>query len=526
MVSFAVAAFASLPKHAPVDVPASILPPRPSRPARYPVVVFAACLIVAASAGGSEFPDFAAAKHLPAQVNRSPSIEENLRVVCDELGGRLPGSPAMRRAVEWAVGAFRQAGVDDVHTETFSMPSAWREGLVRIEITAPVAFQVPGVSSAWSPATPPEGIDAEVIDGGSGTTGRILRMKEKARGKILLIRSQVVATFQDLANEQRDATIALREAARVGAAAVLFTSTRPNGLLYRHINVIDGRLDPIPSALVSREQGLRILRLLEAGREVRMRLSLPNETGGPFEQRNVVAEIRGREKPDEVVILGGHLDSWDLGTGCLDNGCNVVLIIEVARAVVAAKLRPRRTLRFILFGGEEQGLFGSLGYVRSHREELDSIAAVVIHDMGIGKIKGYSFNGRHELEEGLREAMAPLDGRGADDHGATAFLGTDHFDFLLEGIPALVAMQETEDYVPVYHSSADTLDKVSVRELKDRAAIAAVTVYNIADRPKRLGRRLSREDVQFLLEDTGLDDQMKFLEVWEDWEQGRRGRAR
>ena len=101
-----------------------------------------------------------------------------------------------------------------------------------------------------------------------------------------------------------------------------------------------------------------------------------------------------------------------------------------------------------------------------------------------------------------------------------------HFDFLLEGIPALIAMQETEDYVPVYHSSADTLDKVGVRTLKDHAGIAAVTVYNIADRPKRLGRRISREDVQFLLEDTGLDDQMKFLEVWEDWEQGRRGRAK
>ena len=505
---------------------ASILPPRPSRRLRHPVFVVAACLIVAASADGSDFPDFSASQHILAQVARSPSLEENLRVVCDELGGRLPGSPALQRAVEWAVGAFRQAGVDDVHTETFSMPSAWREGSGRIEITAPVAFPVPGVSSAWSPATPPEGIEAEVIDGGSGTTGRVLRMQKKARGKILLIRSHQVATFQDLANEQRDATIALREAARVGAAAVLFISTRPNGLLYRHINVIDGRLDPIPSALISREAGLRILRLLEAGWTPRMHLSLPNETGGPFEQHNVVAEIRGREKPEEVVILGGHLDSWDLGTGCLDNGCNVALIIEVARAVAAANLRPRRTLRFILFGGEEQGLFGSLGYVRAHREELDSIAAVVIHDMGASKIKGYSFNGRHELEKGLREAMAPLDGRGGDDHSAAAFFGTDHFDFLLEGIPALIAMQETEDYVPVYHSSADTLDKVNPRALKDHAAIAAVTVFNIADRPKRLGRRLSREDVQFLLEDTGLDDQMKFLDLWEDWEQGRRGRAR
>ena len=308
---------------------------------------------------------------------------------------------------------------------------------------------------------------------------------------------------------------------------MLFISTRPNGLLYRHINVIDGRIDAIPSALISREEGLRILRLLEIGKKIRMNVSLPNVTGGPIEEHNVVAEIRGREKPEEVVILGAHLDSWDLGTGCLDNGCNVALIIEVARAVVAAKLRPRRTLRFVLFSGEEQGLFGSLGYVRAHRRELQSIAAVVVHDMGIGKIKGYSLNGRNDLENGLREVMASLpDGRGFGSHSETAFLGTDHFDFLLEGIPALVAIQETKEYVPSYHSSADTFDKVGTQVLKECAEIAAVTVYNIADRPDRLGPRLSREEVQFLLEKTGLDDQMKFLGVWEEWEQGLRGRNR
>ena len=477
----------------------------------------------AAPCNAADFPDRAAAGKLLAHIARSPSIEENLRVVCGELGGRTPGSAAMERAVAWAVGAFRRAGVDEVHTEVFSMPSSWSEGAVRLEVIAPAALSVRGVSSAWSPATPTGGIEADVMDGG-GANGAKLQM-EGGRGRIILVRSNEVATLQDLANEQRGATSAMREAARVGAAAVLFLSTRANGLLYRHINFIDGRIDPLPSALISREAGLRILRWLVAGERVRMRLSLLNDIGGPIEERNVVAEIRGREKPEEAVILGAHLDSWDLGAGCLDNGGNVALIIEVARAVAAAALRPRRTLRFILFGGEEQGLFGSLGYVRAHRDELDFIAAVVIHDMGVGKIKGYSLNGRRELERGLREAMAPLDDGGPDGHSTAAFLGTDHFDFLLEGIPVLVAMQETEEYVPVYHSSADTLDKVSPRALQDRAATAAVTVYNIADRPERLGGRLSRSEIDFLLKKTGLDDQMKFLDVWEEWEQGRRGRA-
>ena len=474
----------------------------------------------------SEFPDLAAARRLLRQIENSPSLEENLRVLCDEVGGRMVGTPNMSRAVEWAAGAFRAAGVDEVRTETFTMPSSWREGATEIEVTAPLPFSVNGASSAWSPATPAEGIEAQVLDGGSGSEGRIRRMGKKARGKILLIRSEEVQTFQDLGDEQRDATIASREAAEVGAAALLFTSTRPNGLLYRHINAINGELDPLPSALIRREDGLRILRLLQAGKEVRMRLSMPNETGGPFQARNVVAEIRGREKPDEFVILGGHLDSWDLGTGCLDNGCNIALAIEVARAIAAAKLRPRRSIRFILFNGEEQGLFGSRGYVQAHRRELGSIVAVMIHDMGVGKIKGYSLSGRHDLKQGLVEAMKPVEDRGANDHTTDAFFGTDHFDFMLEGVPALVALQDTSDYVSVYHSSADTFDKVSVRDLKDRTSVAAVTVYNIADRPQRIGERFTRKEVERLLEDTRLDDQLKFLGLWDEWKSGQRGREK
>jgi len=438
----------------------------------------------------------------------------------------MAGTPNMRRAVDWAVEAFRAAGVDQVGTENFTMPSSWREGSTQIEVTAPASFSVRGASSAWSPATAAEGIEAQVLDGGSGSEGRIRRMGKKARGKILLIRSEQVLTFLDLANEQRDATIASREAAEVGAAALLFTSTRAHGLLYRHINSINGKLDPLPSALIRREDGLRILRLLEAGKEVRMRLSMPNQIGGPFQASNVVAEIRGREKPGEFVILGGHLDSWDLGTGCLDNGCNIALVIEAARAIAAARLRPRRSIRFILFNGEEQGLFGSRGYVEAHRAELDSIATVMIHDMGVGKIRGYSLGGRHGLKKGLVDAMKPIEDRGANEHTIDAFFGTDHFDFLLEGIPALVAVQDTSQYVPVYHSSADTFDKVSIHDLHDRTSIAAVTAYNIADRPERIGKRFSRKEVERLLEDTRLDDQLKFLDLWDEWKDGRRGRGK
>jgi Zn-dependent M28 family amino/carboxypeptidase len=169
---------------------------------------------------------------------------------------------------------------------------------------------------------------------------------------------------------------------------------------------------------------------------------------------------------------------------------------------------------------------GSQAYVRAHRSELDSIAAVVIHDMGVGKIVGYSLGGRRDIEKGLVQAMEPVAGRGANAHSYDAFFGTDHFDFLLEGVPALVAVQDTSEYVPVYHSSADTLDKVNVSAVRDEAGIAAATVFNIADSAERLGKRLNRDQLDHLLEETRLDDQMKFLGLWEAWERGLRGRAK
>src|ERR1041384_783524 len=136
---------------------------------------------------------------------------------------------------------------------------------------------------------------------------------------------------------------------------------------------------------------------------------MPNKTGAPLEQQNVVGEIRGYEKPDEAVILGAHLDSWDLGTGALDNGFNAALVIEAARAIKSSGLVPRRSIRFVLFSGEEQGLYGSWQYALAHRTELDRIRGVVVFDSGVGRVSGYSLTGRADIESGIRDILKPLD---------------------------------------------------------------------------------------------------------------------
>ena len=281
----------------------------------------------------------------------------------------------------------------------------------------------------------------------------------------------------------------------------------------------------IPQAVVAREDAMRLARVAAAyPGKLRVRLTMPNKIGGPVEQFNVVGEIRGYEKSDEVVVLGAHLDSWELGTGALDDGCNAALVIEAARAIKASGLLPRRTIRFILFSGEEQGTVGSYAYVQQHRAELDKVRGMVAFDAGIGRVSGYSLGGRRDIEPAVREILKPFTGWYADNDTYDASFGTDNFDFLLEGIPTLVANQDIANYLENYHAASYTIDKVDMRELKLNTVLAAVTAWGIADRTEPIGKRQSRAEIETLMKETGLDQQMKTLGYWDAWQSGARGR--
>jgi carboxypeptidase Q len=473
----------------------------------------------------------AAAKLMPMILGDSPMIE-NLRKLTDQVGGRVTGSPEMAKAVQWGIAGFRAAAVD-VHTEKYSLPVMWKEGATRMVITAPASAAAQnaalrGISVAWAPATPPEGIEAPVIDVRSGSD---LEFSAAAnlQGAILLVHSEIGSTWGDLFNEYLRPPAIIARAVKEGAAAILWTGEREHLLLYRHTNSLDGEIDKIPQAVVAREDALRLGRLVAASQassqdRVRIRLSLPNEIGGPVEQENVVGEIRGYEKPDEVVILGAHLDSWELGTGALDDGCNAALVIEAARAIKAMGVLPKRTIRFVLFSGEEQGTIGSHEYVKAHAAEMDKIRGVIIFDAGSGRTSGFSLGGRSDTEAPLRQILKTLDGWNVNEHTADASFGTDNFDFLLEGLPTFVANQEMANYLANYHAASDTFDKVDQRELKMNTVIAALTAWGIADRAEPMGKRLTRAELDALVKRTGLDDQMKALGYWEQWQSGARGR--
>ena len=462
------------------------------------------------------------ADRIITEALKPSSLQSNLERLTDQIGGRVPGTPAMQRAVDWGVAAFQAAGADSVHTENFTIPASWEEGATSMAVVAPESFTVRAVSIAWAPALEPQH-HVRVVDVAEGTAQDFARAGNLT-GVIALVHSPEMRTWDDLFAEYMNAIRVVQQAVRAKVLAVAFQSSRPRDLLYRHTNSAGGEIDRLPMLLVAREDANRISRLLASGQQLYADLAIPNRIGGPIQAANVVAEIKGSEKPDEFVVLGAHLDSWELGTGALDNGCNAALVIDALRAIKASGLRPRRSIRFILFSGEEEGMVGSHAYADAHRGEMDNADAALIFDAGTGKVTGFSLGGRNDVLTPVNALAAPLRQFGAATMTTDAMYGTDHFDFLLQGVPTLVANQDAANYLINYHAMSDTYDKVDFPQLKKHVAEAAELSFAIADAPNRLGPRLDRQQISKTLSGTHLDDEMKGFGVWDGWASGQRGR--
>lgn len=481
----------------------------------FAVSVLALC--AAALQGAS--PDDAAARLAGRALGQTPLVADT-RELCDTVGGRPVGSPANARAVGWAAAKFKAAGADAVATESFPVPFLWLAGSAELSIVSPESAPLRVVACPAAPSTPGV-LTAKAVDAGEGTDADFAGLGAKAKGAIVVVRSKEMKTVDDLFGEYMRNGGIFSAAQKAGAVAVLLQSTRPRGLLYRHPVGLGRNLAPLPAAMVSREHAARLLRLTESG-DVTVRLSISNRTGPAYESQNVVAEIRGSEKPEEVVLLGAHLDSWDLGTGANDNGVNVALLVDVLRGIKELGLKPKRTIRFVAFNAEELGMWGSAEYVRSHAKELSNIAAVVIFDVGSGRTNGFFLNGREDLRKPVDAALAAVAGLSSAPHPLDGIDGTDNFDFLLSGVPNLVANQDFAPYLPDYHAESDTFEMVDAREARANAAIASALVWGLANADTRAPRQ-TRAEIDKLLKDTKLDEQMKALGQWDDWISGKRG---
>jgi hypothetical protein len=459
--------------------------------------------------------DDAAVRLVGRALGDTPLLAD-LRELTDQIGGRPTGSPANDRAVDFGVAKFRAAGID-VKTEPAPVPSLWLGGTAQAACVKPEAFPLAIAPAPMSGSA--AGLEARVVDGGNGA-----KMPAGARGAFVLVGIGEMHSLDDLFAEYMRNPGLVAAAAKAGVAGLLLESSHPRDLLYRHpVSFLQPLAFPI--AIVSREHAARLRRLAAAG-EVRVRLDIANKIGPAYTTRNVVAEIRGREKPDEIVVVGAHLDSWDLGTGANDNGVNAMLVVDLARGMKELGLTPRRTVRFVLWNGEEQGLWGSAAYVRAHAGEMDKHVATVTFDIGSGRTLGFFLNGRSELRAAVDEALRPVAGLGPFTNIDDAVDGTDNFDFLLAGVPNFVANQDAGPYLPDYHASSDTFDKVDAREAHANAAIAAALVWALADRPERVGKRQTRAEVDKLLRANKLEVQMRAFDQWDDWQAKKRGASK
>ncbi|MEL6864345.1 MAG: M20/M25/M40 family metallo-hydrolase [Bacteroidota bacterium] len=458
-----------------------------------------------------------------ALLGESP-LEEDLQELCDFYGGRVTGTEANLKSVEWGMDKFQKAGVA-VQKEAFTMPQLWVENATTAKVSGDINFSPKVVALSYSRPTPNEGIKTRLLDGGHGTLKDFARLGAGVKGQFILVETDVLIDIDGLFKEYADAVDIEARALEAEAAGVVYMSSRPRRLLYRH-NASRGTDNTLPMIVMGREDALRCLRSIRAGQSLMIDVFIDLNLGGQYSAENVIAEIKGSTKPEEVVIIGAHLDSWGLGTGANDNACNVALMIDIARQLTKLGIRPQRTIRFALWNGEEQGMFGSWGYCKSHKDELDQHLMAMSVDIGSGPIIGFFSNGRPELQAATEKLLQPVEGLGPFLIVDLPIVGTDNYDFMMEGIGNLVANHRPASYAINYHAESDTYDKVDLKSLKVNSAIVAALTLGYANMPDTMinWKRQNRSEVQTLIDGTNLEMQMRMFNLWNPWVEGKRGR--
>lgn len=452
------------------------------------------------------------ADQLTGSVYTGPGMK-TLRELSDGFGGRLTGSPAYNRAAEWAAEKFRSYGVANVKLEPFTMANGWVRGTASGELLTPVARTLHLESLGWSPSTPPGGIEGEVISVEDVAPEHLKAMADKIKGKIVFMdEGKILGEHWPKTFPALEASYPLLRDA--GALGVVFSDHDRNNVLNATDPNWGSNLFALPGAQLGMEDSQLIRRSLEKG-PVRLQFELHNTTTGPTQVNNVIAEIRGSEKPDEWILIGAHLDSWDFGTGAQDNGSGSAMVLEVARAIAAMGKVPRRSIRFALWGGEEQGLLGSFAYTQSHLAEIGNCVAVLNTDNGAGHPKGWKLQSRKDLQK----AMQPISDSVLKDIGGGGLslqmtYDTDHGPFMLLGVPALDLWVDMSHYGEVHHKSSDTFDKVDPVDFKADTAILAVTGWVIAQNATPIAPHLDHAAVAEMLKNSELDTLLAYIGQW------------
>ncbi|HEX5042398.1 MAG TPA: M20/M25/M40 family metallo-hydrolase [Candidatus Polarisedimenticolaceae bacterium] len=452
---------------------------------RSPALAVLAALCALAAPAAS--PEPAASRILGAALTGSGG-HEIVEHLCDRVGPRLSGSPALDLAIRDMSARLRTFRLDRVWTEPVSVPH-WERGSFEAALTEPVFTPLVGLALGGSVPTAAEGVEGEVIEAASFE--ELTAKGDAVRGKIVLWNRRMVAGSS---MDGYGAVSPLRsrgpsEAAKLGAVASLVRSLGTADFRLPHTGALRyaDEVPRIPAAALAAEDAERIHRLLARGETVRVRLRMTSRTLPDASSANVLAELRGREKPEEIVVLAAHLDSWDVGCGAVDDGAGVAIVMETMRLLRTLDLRPRRTLRAVLFTNEENGLAGGKAYARDHAEELARHAAAIEVDSGAGRPLGASITagpGAVEALQAILRPLAALEANAVESGGG----GADISPMKAAGVPQIGLRQDTFHYFDWHHTEADTLDKVDPALLARNVAAFAILAYGLADAPEAPAR--------------------------------------
>lgn len=441
-----------------------------------------------------------------------------LEELSDDIGARVTGSPEAGRAVSWGVEKMKAIGLENVHTEPWKLSRGWTRISADAELVSPIRRRLMVDSLGWVGSTPAGGAEADVVAVNAYKLED--EMKNNAsnwRGKILLMVHRGERPKDDFSSFTKFGDF-LKLAHQSGAVAVIGgqggrTST---GMHLTHTGALgfDAYYE-IPVVSMAAEDQEQLERYLGRDKSVRLKINVQNRvTDGPVDSANVVGEIRGTEHPEQIIVLGGHLDSWDLASGTTDNGCGTTTTLGAAEAIMKSGVKPRRTMRFVLFTGEEEGLLGSLAYTKTHANELPNHVAAVVLDSGQGPVTGLQMGGRKDLIPQVENFAASLQAFGELAVDDEPEFGTDTGAFILAGIPGINLNQDSPDYKYTHHSAVDTFDKVKADILDRNATIMALSGFWIADRSERLATPWPPEKTARMLTEKHMDGVLKALGLW------------
>ena len=453
-------------------------------------IAFAACLT--ATVGGSELSAQQAsgiadqyreaANQIIAAALSDSSAYDRLTELVDRFGHRFSGSSNLERALDWILNEMERDGLENVRGEPVMVPH-WVRGNESAAILEPRSKQLPMLGLGGSIGTPPEGITAEVLVVES--FDELSERAAEADGKIVLFNAPWMGYGPTVQYRSRGAVAA----ARAGAVASLIRSVTPYSLDTPHTGAMGYSDDVrrIPHAAITAEDAGMLQRMQERGERIVVRLQMEAETLPDVESRNVMAEIVGYEIPEEVIVMGGHIDSWDVGQGAMDDGGGCVAAWEAVKLLQRLGLRPRRTVRVVMWTNEENGLRGGNAYRDAHRAELENHVLAIESDAGVFEPKGFGFSGSDaafDLVSQIGALLEPINAGQISRGGGGADIGP----ITREGVPGMGLNVDGSKYFWYHHSNADTIDKLDPREVALSVAALAVRSYVVADMEPRLPR--------------------------------------